>query len=125
MFWKKKKPTIIPIDVTDQNFNDIVPNADKPVMLDFYATWCGPCKVLAPIMTELATEYDGRAIIAKVDVDKNPQLCAHFKVKSMPTLMFFNKGKYQERFSGLVPKPNLEEILNMYIADDYEEEEEE
>lgn len=122
MFWRKKKPVILPIDVTDQNFNDIVPKADKPVLLDFYATWCGPCKVLAPIITELAGEYDGKAIIAKVDVDKNPQLSAHFKVKSIPTIMFFNQGKFQERFSRLVPKPNLQEILDMYIAGNYEEE---
>jgi len=122
MFWRKKKPEIIPVDVTDQNFNDIVTNADKPVLVDFYAPWCGPCKVLGPIMTEIATEYDGKAVIAKVNVDNNPQLSAHFKVKSIPTIMFFNKGRFQEKFNGLIPKPNIEEILNMYISGDYEEE---
>jgi len=123
MFWRKKKPEILPVDVNDQNFNDIVTNADVPVLVDFYAPWCGPCKVLGPIITEIATEYDGKAVIAKVNVDNNPQLSAHFKVKSIPTIMFFNKGRFQEKFNGLIPKPNIEEILNMYINGDYDEEE--
>lgn len=122
MFWRKKKPEVLPVDVNDQNFNDIVTNADVPVLVDFYAPWCGPCKVLGPIITEIATEYEGKAVIAKVNVDQNPQLSAHFKVKSIPTIMFFNKGRFQEKFNGLIPKPNIEEILNMYIAGDYEEE---
>jgi len=123
MFWRKKKPEVLPVDVNDQNFNDIVTNADVPVLVDFYAPWCGPCKVLGPIITEIATEYEGKAVIAKVNVDNNPQLSAHFKVKSIPTIMFFNKGRFQEKFNGLIPKPNIEEILNMYISGDYDEEE--
>lgn len=123
MFWRKKKPEVLPVDVTDHTFNDIIPNAEVPVLLDFYAPWCGPCKVLGPILTEIATEYEGKAIIAKVNIDQNPQLTAHFKVKSIPTIMFFDKGRFQEKFNGLIPKPNIEEILDMYISGDYEEEE--
>lgn len=122
MFWRKKKPEVIPVDITDHNFNDIIPNAEVPVLVDFYAPWCGPCKVLGPIITEIATKYDGKAIVGKVNIDKNPQLAAHFKVKSIPTLMFFDRGRFQEKFNGLIPKPNIEEILNMYISGDYEEE---
>jgi len=123
MFWKKnKKPEILPVEITDHTFNDIVPNAEVPVLVDFYAPWCGPCKILGPIIDEIASEYDGKAVIAKVNVDNNPQLSAHFKVKSIPTIMFFNKGRFQEKFNGLIPKPNIEEILNMYISGDYEEE---
>ena len=125
MFWNKKKKEVIePIEINDYSFNDIVPTAEVPVLVDFYASWCGPCKLLAPIITEIATEYDGKAIIAKVDIEKNPQLAAHFKVKSIPTIMFFHRGRFQEKFNGLIPKPNLKEILDMYIAGDYIEEEE-
>ncbi|MCL4161090.1 UNVERIFIED_CONTAM: hypothetical protein GTU68_021938 [Idotea baltica] len=123
MFWRKKKPEVLPVEITDHTFNDIVPNADVPVLVDFYAPWCGPCKVLAPILTEISTDYEGKAIVAKINIDQNPQLTAHFKVKSIPTLMFFDKGRFQEKFNGLIPKPNIEEILNMYISGDYEEEE--
>ncbi len=121
MFWRKKKPVVIPMDINDRNFKDIISNAEVPVLIDFYAPWCGPCKVLGPIITEIATEYDGKAIIAKVNIDQNPKLTAKFKVKSIPTLMFFNKGRFQEKFNGLVPKPNIEEILDMYISGNYEE----
>lgn len=119
MFWRKKEPKLQPIEITDYTFNDIIPTAEVPVLVDFYASWCGPCKMLAPFITELANEYDGRAIIAKIDVEKNPQLAAHFKVKSIPTLMFFHRGRLQDTFNGVIPKPNMEEILDMYISGDY------
>lgn len=115
MFWKKKPAFIVP-ELTDANFNETVVNATVPVLVDFYADWCGPCKVLAPIIGELAQDYDGKALVVKVNTQHNPALSQHFKVKSIPTLMVFNKGNFQERFQGLVPKPNLEEILNEYIA---------
>lgn len=115
MFWKKKPAFIVP-ELTDATFNETVVNANIPVLVDFYADWCGPCKVLAPIIGELARDYDGKALIVKVNTQHNPALSQHFKIKSIPTLMVFNKGHFQERFQGLVPKPNLEEILNEYIA---------
>jgi len=115
MFWKKKPAFVVP-ELTDATFNEAVVNATVPVLVDFYADWCGPCKILAPIIGELAKEYDGKALVVKVNTQDNPALSQHFKIKSIPTLMIFNKGNFQERFQGLVPKPNLEEILNEYIA---------
>lgn len=116
MFWKKK-PKYQPLQITDANFNEIVINSKVPVLLDFYADWCGPCKVLNPIISELAQEYEGKALVAKVNTEKNPLLSQHFKIKSIPTLMFIHKGDLVERYQGLVPKPNLEEILEEYIKE--------
>ncbi len=119
MFWRKK-PKFQITQVSDSNFNEVVGKSELPVLLDFYANWCGPCKVLGPIIDELAEEYDGRALVAKVNTEINPQLSQHFKIKSIPTIMFFNKGELVERFQGLVPKPNLEEILDEYISGNLE-----
>lgn len=116
MFWKKK-PKYQTTQVTDNNFNELVSASEIPVLLDFYADWCGPCKVLGPIIDELAEEYEGRALVAKINTELNPQLNQYFKIKSIPTIMFVHKGKLVERFQGLIPKPNLEEILNEYIAE--------
>jgi thioredoxin 1 len=92
MFWnKKEKPKAL--QITDQSFKEIVENTDKGILLDFYASWCGPCKVLSPIIDELAHEIGDRAIIAKVDSEANPQLSAFFKIKSIPTLVFIKDQK--------------------------------
>ena len=115
MFWKRKPKYQAP-QITDQTFNDIVPKSEIPVLIDFYADWCGPCKILGPIINELSEEFEGRALVAKVNTEINPALSAHFKVKSIPTMILFHQGKVAERFSGLIPKPNLEEILEEYIA---------
>jgi thioredoxin 1 len=114
MFWKKK-PKFETTQVTDANFNEVVGASKIPVLLDFYADWCGPCKVLGPIIDELAEEYQGRALVAKVDTEVNPNLGQYFKIKSIPTMMIIHQGKLVERFQGLIPKPNLEEILEEYI----------
>lgn len=115
MFWKKK-PSHKATEVTDQSFEEVVLKSDQPVLVDFYADWCGPCKVLGPIIDELSEEYEGKAKVVKVNTQYNPNLSSHFKIKSIPTLMVFNKGNFQEKFNGLIPKPNLEEILNEYLA---------
>ncbi len=115
MFWNKKAE-FHATQVTDDNFNELVTKSNIPVLLDFYAEWCGPCKVLGPIIDELAEEYEGKALVAKVNTEINPKLSQHFKIKSIPTMMLVNKGNIHERFQGLVPKPNLAEILDEYIA---------
>jgi thioredoxin 1 len=122
MFWnKKEKPKAL--QITDQSFKEIVENTDKGILLDFYASWCGPCKVLSPIIDELAHEIGDRAIIAKVDSEANPQLSAFFKIKSIPTLVFIKDQKLIEVINGLIPKPNLKEMIEDLIAYEFDEEE--
>ena len=125
MFWKKKEKPIDFVTVTDDNFDEVVTFSELPVLVDFWAPWCGPCRVLGPIIGELATEYKGRVVIGKVNVDGNPGLSQHFKVKSIPTLIFVKNGKLIERISGMVPKPNLEEMLDDLIVLNVQSEEEE
>ena len=114
MFWNKKEKYKAP-QVTDANFNEMVSSSEVPVLLDFYADWCGPCKMLSPIIDELAEAYEGKALVAKVNTEQNPGLSQHFKIKSIPALFIINKGHVQERFQGAIPKPNLEEILDEYL----------
>ncbi|MFT4536850.1 MAG: thioredoxin 1 [Saprospiraceae bacterium] len=124
MFWNKKEKPKAP-QITDQSFNEIVENTDKGILLDFYASWCGPCKVLSPIIDELAHEFGDRAIIAKVDSEANPQLSAFFKIKSIPTMVFLKDQKLIEVINGLVPKPNLKEMIEDLISYEFENVDEE
>ena len=110
MFFRKKEKSKA-TQITDDNFNTIAMETDQGILLDFYAEWCGPCKILGPIVDELEGEFKDRVVIGKVDVDKNPKLSARFKVKSMPTLIFIKNKQELERMSGLIPKPNLKEML--------------
>lgn len=114
-FRRKKKPKAAMI--MDQNFEEAVLNADVPVLLDFWAPWCGPCKILGPIIDELAEEYKEEPIlIGKVNVDQNPQLSAAFKIRSIPTLVILRGREVIFQHSGMIPKPNLAEILDQLIA---------
>ena len=124
MFWNKKEKVAAP-HITDTSFKEIVENTDKGILLDFYASWCGPCKVMSPLIDELHAEYGDRAIIAKVDSEKNPKLSAFFKVKSIPTLVFLKDQKLIEVLNGLVPKPNLAEMIEDLIAYEFVQDEDE
>jgi thioredoxin 1 len=100
-----------PVEITDDNFETEVIKSDKPVLIDFWAVWCGPCKLIAPIVEELAAEYDGKVKIGKLDVDSNQQTAIKFGVRSIPTLLLFKDGKLKETIIGAVPKKNIVDKL--------------
>jgi thioredoxin 1 len=99
------------MEVTDANFTDEVLNSTVPVLVDFWAEWCGPCKMIAPAVVELAKEYEGRAKVVKLDVDSNYQTAGAYDVRSIPTLLFFKNGKVVDKIVGAVPKQKLKERM--------------
>lgn len=105
-----------PVTITDANFQSEVMESDKLVLIDFWATWCGPCRMIAPVIDELASEYEGRAKIAKLDVDNNPQVAASFGVRSIPTLLFIKDGVVVDQIVGAPPKRSLEQRLESLLA---------
>ena len=95
------------IEVTDNNFEEIVLQSDKPVLVDFWAEWCGPCRMIGPLVAELSVDYSGRAIITKMDVDNNPGTAAKFGIRNIPTILFFKNGEVADKQVGAVPKSIL------------------
>ncbi len=95
------------MEITDANFEEIVLKADKPVILDLWAVWCGPCRLVGPIIEEIGKEYDGKAIVGKLDVDGNPKTTTRFGVRSIPTILFFRNGQVVDKQVGAVPKSVL------------------
>ena len=104
------------ITATEENFKSEVLESSQPVLVDFWAEWCGPCKMIAPAIEELAADFDGKAKVAKVNVDEQPNLAQEYGVRSIPTLLFFRDGKVREQLVGAVPKDALAEKLNDLIA---------
>lgn len=102
------------LEVNDQNFAE-VKQSNLPILLDIGATWCGPCKALAPIIEEIGNEYDGKAIIAKVDVDEAPGIAAEFRVRNVPTVLFIKGGAAVDKSVGLVAKATLTDKLNALL----------
>jgi len=100
------------LEFTDANFDEVVLQSDKPVLVDFWAEWCGPCKALTPVIDELATEFDGKAKVGKVDTDANRQISVRFSVTAIPTVILFNKGEIVEKFVGLRGKKEFEDAMN-------------
>ena len=103
------------IEITDANFEEIVLKSEKPVLVDFWAEWCGPCRLLGPIVEEMATEYEGRAIIGKVNVDENPGISAKFGVRNIPTILFIKNGEVADKSVGAVPKAQLASKLDAIL----------
>ncbi|MCX7895316.1 MAG: thioredoxin [Thermoanaerobaculum sp.] len=104
------------IQVTDQDFDEKILNGGKPALVDFWATWCGPCRMIAPHVEALAHEYAGKAIVAKLDVDQNRQTAIRFGIQSIPTLLFFKDGKLVDRVVGAVDKKVLKSKLEALLA---------
>lgn len=103
------------VEFTDANFEEKVLNSDKPVMVDFWATWCGPCKMVGPIIEEIAEEYDGKAVVGKVDVDQNQEFAAKYGVRNIPTVLVFKGGEMVERQVGASPKKAYTEALDKHL----------
>jgi len=104
-----------PVEITDSNFTEVV-NSDKPVLVDFWAEWCGPCKMIAPVVDELASDYDGKAVVGKVDVDSNPEVAGKFGIRSIPTLLVFKNGEVVDKQVGAVNKSILSQKLDAQLA---------
>jgi thioredoxin 1 len=103
------------MELTDANFDEVI-KGEKPVLVDFWAEWCGPCKMIGPLVEELANDYEGKAVVAKLNVDENPQVTARFGVRNIPTLLVFKKGQIVDKQVGAVPKSVLASKLQAQVA---------
>ena len=103
------------IEVTDATFDEVVLKSDKPVMVDFWAAWCGPCRMVAPIMDQLTAEYAGKAVIVKVDVDANQKFAAEYGVRNIPTVLVFKNGEVVEKQVGVAPKATYSQKIDAHL----------
>ncbi len=103
------------IEISDANFDKLVLQSDKPVMVDFWAAWCGPCRMVGPIIEELSSDYEGKAVVGKLDVDQNQEFAAKFGVRNIPTVLVFNKGELITRQVGVAPKATYSEALDALL----------
>ncbi len=103
------------VEVTESNFDKLVLESDKPVLLDFWAEWCGPCRVIAPYVKEIGKEFEGKAVVGKVDVDANPGISAKFGIRNIPTILFLKNGEVVDKQIGAAPKNNLVEKLQALL----------
>ena len=103
------------LQITDASFDEVVLKSDKPVLVDFWATWCGPCRMLGPVIEELATEYEGRVVVGKVDVDNNQEFAAKYGVRNTPTVLVFKDGEVVGRQVGVAPKKTYTDALDSLL----------
>jgi thioredoxin 1 len=103
------------LEITDGNFEELVINTDKPVGIDFWAVWCGPCRMIAPLIEEMSGEYEGKAVIGKLDVDSNPMVTSKFGVRNIPTVLFIKGGEVVDKQVGAVPKSVLVQKLEALL----------
>lgn len=104
------------LEITDSNFAEVALNSDKPVMIDFWAEWCGPCRMVTPIVEEMATDYAEKAVIGKVNVDENPDISAKFGIRNIPTIIFLKGGQVVDKSVGAVPKNVLTEKMEALLG---------
>jgi thioredoxin 1 len=102
--------------LTDSNFKELVLDSDKVAIVDFWAEWCGPCKAIGPMIEELSKEYEGKAIVGKVDVDSNPETAMKYGIRNIPTILFIKKGQVVDKQVGAVPKSNLVATLTKHLS---------
>lgn len=104
------------VEFTDANFEELVINSDKPVLVDFWAEWCGPCRMVGPVVDELAGEYEGKALIGKVNVDNNPEISAKYGIRNIPTVLFFKGGEIVDKQVGAAAKSAYAGKLDAQMA---------
>ena len=103
------------VEVNDSNFEEVVLKSDKLVIIDFWAEWCGPCRMVAPIIEEISEEYEGKVLVAKVDVDSNPGISSKLGIRNIPTVMFFKDGEMVDKQVGAVPKSNFVSKIEPFL----------
>lgn len=103
------------LEITDSSFQDTVLKSDKPVLVDFWAAWCGPCRMLAPIVEDIAKDFEGKAVVGKVDVDNNQQISMEYGIRNIPTVLIFKNGEVVDKLVGVSPKEVIAQKLSAHL----------